>query len=504
MADHSSFNFSTANDAISIPGGTSAQRPAHPSTDIRYNYSLGQYEGYDPILKIWGPFGGSGGVRVESNGNTVNVTTTLNFSNSANVLLTVTDDYANNRINLHFDAMGAGPTGNTGATGATGPTGPAGATGPTGSTGFTGSTGATGVTGPTGPAGATGIGASGATGSTGATGPTGPTGSTGATGVSGATGATGLTGATGITGPTGPTGATGPTTNANIQSTVVTATNGQTVIPLAFPIGNSLYTLVTINGIVQIPTTNYTLPNSSNVVMNDALLANDIVEVREFIQVVGGGSSGNGGSNTYNPGPDGIFTQPNFSNWKYRTSSGGMAFATNSDGSYQADTTSGSQSFFFNNMSANIDFQVCVLHTGLAGDNGSPSSSLAFFVRDPGTGNIVSFGSPGSSSWGTIYALNLTSGAGALSNSTSYGYNSTVGNISLPSRYSLDSIGPNWIRLFVDVVNKSMTIYGSNDGVSWIVGGTLSTSFASSQTEFGITRLSGAGTLRFLSYNNAI
>jgi hypothetical protein len=136
----------------------------------------------------------------------------------------------------------AGATGATGSIGLTGVAGATGATGLQGATGIgaTGATGTQGATGATGLQGATGAGATGATGTQGGVGATGATGAgaTGATGIQGSIGATGATGAgaTGATGPAGPPGpASGGAANVQVYDEGILLTNAVTSINFAGP-----------------------------------------------------------------------------------------------------------------------------------------------------------------------------------------------------------------------------------------------------------------------------
>ena len=66
-----SLDVGTATDAIRLPVGTTAQRPTPATGQIRYNSTLGRFEGY---TDAWGEIGGGGG----SNTFTVNTFTTAN------------------------------------------------------------------------------------------------------------------------------------------------------------------------------------------------------------------------------------------------------------------------------------------------------------------------------------------------------------------------------------------------------------------------------------------
>ena len=76
---------------IDIPAGTNAQRPGSPNTGmLRFNSSIGRYEGYDG--SNWGSLGGAGG----SGGDAVF------YENDTNV----TTDHT---VSTNKNAMGAGP-----------------------------------------------------------------------------------------------------------------------------------------------------------------------------------------------------------------------------------------------------------------------------------------------------------------------------------------------------------------------------------------------------------
>ena len=66
-----SLDIGTATDALRLPVGTTAQRPTPATGQIRYNSTLGRFEGY---TDAWGEIGGGGG----SNTFTVNTFTTAN------------------------------------------------------------------------------------------------------------------------------------------------------------------------------------------------------------------------------------------------------------------------------------------------------------------------------------------------------------------------------------------------------------------------------------------
>ena len=185
-----------------------------------------------------------------------------------------------------------GLTGSTGFQGASGYIGTDGATGIQGLTGSTGvqgiqgATGIQGVSGYIGTDGATGIqGIQGATGLTGSTGTQGLTGSTGAdstvAGPSGATGPQGIQGSTGIQGPAGvgyPFVVTTKNFTGNGTTTNFTIDSGYTVDSI----------LVSLNGVLLKPTTDYTLTGTTLtfIIVPDN---NDEIVVR---QMTGDGTQG--------------------------------------------------------------------------------------------------------------------------------------------------------------------------------------------------------------------
>ena len=93
-----------ASDAIAVPVGNTTQRPTGNAGYIRYNSDTLSFEGF---TSAWGAIGG-GSLTVQNNNTLVNTTTKINFSNGANVLLKVIDDYANNRINVNIDSLNSG------------------------------------------------------------------------------------------------------------------------------------------------------------------------------------------------------------------------------------------------------------------------------------------------------------------------------------------------------------------------------------------------------------
>jgi hypothetical protein len=95
---------SHATDALALPVGTTGQRPAGGKGMIRFNSNTSGFEGF---IASWAPLGG-GQVVIQNNNVMVNSTSTIDFSNGTNVILKVTDDYANGRVNVFFDSTGGG------------------------------------------------------------------------------------------------------------------------------------------------------------------------------------------------------------------------------------------------------------------------------------------------------------------------------------------------------------------------------------------------------------
>ena len=91
-------------DALALPVGNTAQRSSGSPGQMRFNNQTSQFEGY---TVSWGPFGG-GQIEIQNNSTIVNTTSILDFSNGTNVLLTVTDDHANGRVNVFIDALNSG------------------------------------------------------------------------------------------------------------------------------------------------------------------------------------------------------------------------------------------------------------------------------------------------------------------------------------------------------------------------------------------------------------
>lgn len=109
-------------------------------------------------------------------------------------------------------------------------------------------------------------------GSTGSTGPQGPTGSTGPQGPQGPTGPTGATGPTGPTGATGPIGPQGPQ-GLGLNPTFTTLTGNNSVGPFTLNGGtttNVATYIVSINGIMQTPVLDYTIPSAGRIQFTQA------------------------------------------------------------------------------------------------------------------------------------------------------------------------------------------------------------------------------------------
>ena len=199
---------------------------------------------------------------------------------------------------------------NLGFTGSQGVIGPLGYTGSTGA-GYTGSQGITGYVGSYGALGYTGSQGTGYTGSTGA----GYTGSYGALGYTGSIGYSGSAGPSGAYAGMGYTGSTGSAAIANAVSQTFTGDGFSQSFSLAQFVLNQNNVLITINGIVQVPTLHYTI-NSSNLTFTTAPFSNSVVEARNLENGVGSGV-GYSGSLGY------------FGSTGYQGSSGGTFFYTN-------------------------------------------------------------------------------------------------------------------------------------------------------------------------------
>lgn len=182
----------------------------------------------------------------------------------------------------------------------TGPTGPQGIEGPTGPTGYMGMDGATGPTGDIGPTGPTGLqGIRGDTGPTGLQGDIGPTGAD-----STVTGPTGYTGPQGIQGDTGPTGAdstvpgpTGPTGAVAPQDLILDTFVGDGLtdtFTLSFTPVNLNNLLVSIDGLVQTPTLNFTI-SGNQLTFEHTPIENTDITVLEI--TAGIGPTGANGAN---------------------------------------------------------------------------------------------------------------------------------------------------------------------------------------------------------------
>lgn len=101
---NASIDASHATDAISLPVGTTAQRPTGGKGMIRFNTNTNGYEGF---ITSWQPFGG-GTLQVQNNNVTVNSVSTIDFLNTASVKVTANDDYTNGRVQISFTSTGGG------------------------------------------------------------------------------------------------------------------------------------------------------------------------------------------------------------------------------------------------------------------------------------------------------------------------------------------------------------------------------------------------------------
>lgn len=99
-------DMSAGNTAIALPVGNTAQRRNGQPGWMRYNGEQNNFEGYSTK---WGTIGGQ--IAIQNNNVYVNTTQTLDFSNGSNVLMAITDDYQNNRINVYLDALNNGEGG---------------------------------------------------------------------------------------------------------------------------------------------------------------------------------------------------------------------------------------------------------------------------------------------------------------------------------------------------------------------------------------------------------
>jgi len=184
-----------------------------------------------------------------------------------------------------------GYTGSTGFTGSIGSLGYTGSIGYTGSVGFTGSFGGTGFTGSIGSTGF--IGSSGFTGSqgTGFTGSQGIgyTGSIGDTGYTGS-GGTGFVGSIGFTGSIGYTGSSAQYLSANALSQSFTGDGSSTVFNLSTSVSNANNILVTLDGLVQVPSIHYTIIGTTLTFISSPLNTS-VIEVRNLESGTGGYSA---------------------------------------------------------------------------------------------------------------------------------------------------------------------------------------------------------------------
>lgn len=130
----------------------------------------------------------------------------------------------------------------------------------------------------------------------------------------------------------------------------------------------------------------------------------------------------------------------------------------------------------------NFDIQWYVTNTPDAANfPANFSAAYGFFIRDIGTGNMISCGSP-SASMSAVNLLNLTSAAGA-----------TIGAVALSSNVGAFGNGGATFTLNVQYgwgrltrVGNVYTFYVSIDGAKWLSLGTQTSNFAATPTQFGI------------------
>ena len=160
----------------------------------------------------------------------------------------------------------------------------------TGSTGFTGSVGYVGSQGDLGYTGSFGsVGFTGSFGTTGFTGSVGYAGSQGDLGYTGSFGSIGFTGSVGA----GYTGSKGDTSTANATSQSFTANGSQLTFTLASSVASQNNLVVSVDGLVQVPTTHYSI-SGTTLSFTSIPIANSTVEARNFENGTGGG----GGTST--------------------------------------------------------------------------------------------------------------------------------------------------------------------------------------------------------------
>ena len=246
-------------------------------------------------------YSGNGSVVFEIGANNTNVNVSGNLAVKAII--------ANNSIGSSGQVLfssgsdvywGPGAAGYTGSRGDTGFTGSFGATGFTGSVGYVGSKGDVGFVGSRGDIGFTG--SNGNNGTPGDTGPPGYTGSQGDLGYTGSFGSTGFTGSIGFTGSVGSLGYTGSvgyvgskgdTSTANATSQSFTANGSQLTFTLASSVASQNNLVVSVDGLVQVPTTHYSI-SGTTLSFTSIPIANSTVEARNFENGTGGG----GGTST--------------------------------------------------------------------------------------------------------------------------------------------------------------------------------------------------------------
>jgi hypothetical protein len=109
----------------------------------------------------------------------------------------------------------------------------------------------------------------------------GPSGVAGATGPAGAAGPSGANGAAGPTGPTGPAGAS--VTGVGVASNnLFTGDGTTTTYAIGSSVSNVRDVMVSVEGLVQIPTTDYTLTGATGVVFTTGVTSGDLIDIRHL------------------------------------------------------------------------------------------------------------------------------------------------------------------------------------------------------------------------------
>jgi hypothetical protein len=305
----------------------------------------------------------------------------------------------------YFYSNGTPFIGGAGLNGATGATGPAGNPGNPGSAGTAGATGATGPVGASGAAGtpgtpgtAGGPGATGATGVTGSPGSPGSPGTVGSTGATGSVGTPGVAGATGSTGPIGPPGTPGVNNASPVESFTRTfvGTGAEVAFDLAANVANTNQLIAFVDGIYQIPGTNFT-SNSSWIIFTSAPVTNSEIIVQSSTNTYGAtgpqgatGAPGTPGGATGIAGPQGS------------TGATGPVGATGSSGSAGTPGTPGTEG---------ATGATGIGSTGATGAPGPAGTSANITVYDEGTlvaGSISSLNFVGSAVEATTSGSNVT------------------------------------------------------------------------------------------------